>query len=44
MFSFFGKAWAGEESLAKAFWLIYVVLGMILGLISGIILLKFFGA
>ena len=38
MFSLFKDAWNGQASLAKAFWLVYVVFGAIVG---GIILLGF---
>src|SRR5690349_19487594 len=34
----FKKAWNGQLSLAKAFWLIYVVVGIILGLIVSLVL------
>lgn len=38
MLAMFKQAWKGEASLAKAFWLIYVVIGILLGMLITLVI------
>jgi len=38
--SLFVQSWKGQASLAKAFWLVYVVIGLVIGIIVGILVYK----